>query len=341
MHYNRSSALLLLGAVTLSGCSVASPPLETLPKVGPASMTGTETSDAREPGLRAAINAGEKQLASIAETRTPSLKDLKEIEPVGGEFETSEEEGDKLRRPAMRDTATAFGARGGLAHTSRQINKMLQKRASRLDSIYDFDSAIIRGPDNVIVLPPVISRAEDSYELSEGGKTVRIADEIYEIIEQARLAPVAPLWHSYLIRDYSSPNDPPGEILPKTPEEREFWAHHVEQGWEAGVEQANDIFQADLNRLDRDYEGMVRYKVLLAEGKVSEPIVSKAPMGVTGGGNDMRVNDNMIRIMRDPSLQTDTSKWTPTISNGPPSEYARPEGSTTVRDYPMDADRKY
>src|SRR3546814_13720751 len=83
-----------------------------------------------------------------------------------------------------------------------------------------------------------------------------------------------------------------------------------------GVKQARDIFQSDLNRLERDYTGMIRYKVLLEQGKVSAPVIAEGAMGVTGSGLDMRVNDRTIRITRDPNRETDACRW-----------HARPAGN--------------
>src|SRR3546814_7794007 len=60
----------------------------------------------------------------------------------------------------------------------------------------------------------------------------------------------------------------------------------ISDGWKMGVKQARDIFQSDLNRLERDYTGMIRYKVLLEQGKVSAPVIAEGAMGVTGSGLD-------------------------------------------------------
>jgi len=162
---------------------------------------------------------------------------------------------------------------------------------------------MIKGPDNVMILPPVISEMTETWETSEAGKTLRVADTYYEIIEQARFAPNAPLWQAYLIRSYGTPPPPPDILLPKDRAERDTWKASVVDGWEMGRKQAQEIFQADLERLQRDFVGMVRYKALLEEGKVSAPVVADARMGTTGTGQDMRVNDRAIRITQDPSLQ--------------------------------------
>ena len=121
-------------------------------------------------------------------------------------------------------------------------------------------------------------------------------------------------------RNYTTPSEPPSLILPTNDAEREHWQKHLKQGWDAGIKQAKEIFDVDLNRLDRDYQGMIRYLALLNEGKVSDTVVAKGMLGTTGDGQAMRVNDRTIRIMKDPELNLKHSEWSPTIKIDPLSK---------------------
>ena len=47
---------------------------------------------------------------------------------------------------------------------------------------------------------------------------------------------------------------------------------------------------------------------------LSKPYVSQADLGVTGGGDDMRINDRVLRITAIPQLQTNTKNWKPIIA---------------------------
>lgn len=256
-------------------------------------------------------------------TPVPSLEEMLNKVPERESRRPKANE-DKLRVPALRDAALAYGAQGGLAWESRSINQMLQTQASEISRVYDFQRVMIKAPDNVMILPPVISEMNETWETSEAGRTLRVADTYYEIIEQARFAPNAPLWQAYLIRTYETPAPPPNILLPEDRGERDSWKASVAEGWEMGRKQAQDIFQADLERLQRDFTGMVRYKALLEEGKVSAPVVSDARMGTTGTGQDMRVNDRAIRITQDPSLTvTAPGQW----QSSPTTEL--PNGQTT------------
>lgn len=242
---------------------------------------------------------------ALEEPNLMSLRDMQELSrPSQGE-----EARDQLRAGALRDMALAFGARGGLAWGSRDINRRLMARAPELTRAFDFNPLMIRDRRGAMLLPPVISESRDTMEQMEEGRVLRVADAYYEIIAPARFAPSAPLWHSYLIRTYTAPEMPPFELLPRTDAERELWRRSVAEGWEAGLRQAEDIFQEDMRRLERDYQGMVRYAALLRENRVSAPFVAAASHGVTGTAEAVRVNDRSFRITADAALSRDPRTW--------------------------------
>ena len=62
-------------------------------------------------------------------------------------------------------------------------------------------------------------------------------------------------------------------------------------------------------RLKRDYRGMILYRKLLQEKMISPPFVSRTELGITGDGSDMRVNDQVLRIVELPKLQTNSKGW--------------------------------
>lgn len=300
----RLAAVLLLAGTALGGCSGV------VDKFTDGFRRDRGDLSAKPASARADINSS-RRLGDIdiPVIETPTLAQMIDRMPVKKD-DSGEKEGDKLRQPAMRDAALSYGARGGLAWTSRGINEMLRARSAELTKTYDFNRVMIRTPSQATILPPVISEASETYETSDAGKTLRVADKVYEIVEQARFSSNAPLWHSYLIRSYTSPEPPPDTLLPKSDGERDAWRRWITEGWEMGNKQAQEIFEADMRRLERDFVGMVRYKSLLEEGKVSAPVVAEGNLGVTGTGQDMRVNDRALRITKDPTLQTPTKGWT-------------------------------
>jgi defect-in-organelle-trafficking protein DotC len=59
---------------------------------------------------------------------------------------------------------------------------------------------------------------------------------------------------------------------------------------------------------------MILYRKLLAQNMLTPPYVSQADLGITGGGNDLRINDRVLRITSIPQLQTNAKNWRPVIS---------------------------
>ncbi|NTF16807.1 type IV secretion system DotC family protein [Agrobacterium rubi] len=266
---------------------------------------------AQEATLRADVNPGKsasspeiptKETASLEQILAKTSKAPKQEEPKKGE--------DRLRLPAMQEAATAYGAQAGLAFGTRSINKTLQARAAELSKTYDFTRVMIQGPNNVMVVPPVISEAQDAWEVSDAGQTVRIADKVFEIVENEEFTAVTPIWQSYLIMDFKEAEMPPAMLLPKTDSETAQWKSWVAEGFKKGEEQSEATLQANLDRLNRDFTGMVRYKKLVEENLVNKPQLAAADMGTTGTGQDMRQNDRAVKIMQPASLNVQSREWT-------------------------------
>lgn len=296
----RYLAAVSLIAMTTAGCTTSS-----------GVMPGQAVIDSpKEAPLRADINPGYK--AGTVDFKTAPTKSLDQIKAKGlykAKKDEPKEGADKLRLPAMEETALAYGTRAGLAYETAQINKRLEANANLMTKAYNFQNLMLQGPNNTMISPPIISEALDAWEVFDAGKTLRLADTVYEIIEQARFTPVAPMWQTDLIVRFDEPQEPPEALLPQTEAEKDRWNRWIEQGFNKGREQAHEIFKANLDRLNRNFTGMVRYKALLEEGKVSAPVLAAANLGATGTGQDMRVNDNAIRMTAEPQLQVNTKGW--------------------------------
>lgn len=210
----------------------------------------------------------------------------------------------QIRTKALEDTAMSLGARGALAWATQKINVLLEKDKWYLETTYNFNGMMLSHG----VLPPVLVEGNNSLNLADPN-TIRIADKTYMIVAQARFATTPPNWHDYLWMNYTKPEMPHKVLLPHSKEESKIWKKAIKVGWEKGVEQAYSIFQQNLARLKRDYNGMILYRKLLQEKMVSPPYVSRTELGVTGDGSDMRINDQVLRITELPKLQTDSSHW--------------------------------
>jgi len=263
--------------------------------------------------LAAPANAAKSEGLDITVSpQTPkSLNDLKALE--ARESIISEETGMPfdIRAEALREAATSYGARGGLARRTFEIRQQLDKRERYMDKIFDFSKLLIPAPSGFTIEPPIISESLNATLIESGGQQAAVSDKIYNIINNAKIVSAPRNWRVYLERDWGIVEPPPDILRPKNDEEREIWVNLVTKGWEQGYEQANEIFEEDLNRLTADFQGMVRFRMLLAQGQVSAPYALHVDRGVTGGGNEMRIGDRAVEITGMPELITGTEKWQP------------------------------
>jgi defect-in-organelle-trafficking protein DotC len=216
-----------------------------------------------------------------------------------------------IRKEAVREAALSYGARGGLSWRTYQIRRELEKNASYLDKVFDFRQLLIAAPSGLIIEPPIISEAENAMIIDGGGMNASVADRYYHINDNARIVSTARNWRTYLQRNWGEVTPPPDILRPNDKREREIWVELVREGWEQGVQQADEVFQDDLNRLRADFVGMVRYRMLLAQNMVSPPYALQVDRGVTGGGNEMRVGDRGVKITGIPVLKPGYDEWKP------------------------------
>jgi defect-in-organelle-trafficking protein DotC len=210
----------------------------------------------------------------------------------------------QIRNKVIEDTAMGLGAQAGLAYASKEMNARLEKDKWYLETTYNFNGMMLSHG----VIPPVLQQGDFALNLADPN-TIRVADKTYRILQQARFATTPPNWRDYLWMAYNKPELPNRVMLPKTAEESRAWRKAIKMGWDRGIQQASSIFQQNLARLKRDYQGMALYRKLLEQKMISAPYVSRTELGVTGDGNDMRVNDQVLRITELPQLQTESKGW--------------------------------
>lgn len=210
----------------------------------------------------------------------------------------------EMRRQALQEIAGALGSSGGLSFRTSQIKTDIDCYSVELDKLYNFQKMII---DNG-VLPPVLTEGLSNYA-QESTDQVRIADKIYRIEEKAKFVSVYPTWRNYLRFSFPSYEMPDSAYLPKNEIEKAVWDAAIKEGWDRGIKQANEIYETSYAKLDRDYKGMIKYKILLAEGLVTPTIIGKQNLGITGGGKEMSINDQIFRIMDHSALNPNKSEW--------------------------------
>lgn len=242
--------------------------------------------------------------------KPPELKELQSIEKKKDFLGESSLPLD-IRLDALREAALSYGARGGLSMRTWEIRQELDSRVRYLDKIFDFSQLLIPAPSGFLIEPPVITESVNAMIIDNGGQQAAVSDRIYNIIKNAKITSTPRSWRTYLEREWGAVEPPPDVLRPENAEERRIWVEQVNLGWKLGYDQANDIFEEDLNRLISDFNGMVRYRLLLAQGMVSPPYALQVDRGVTGGGEEMRIGDRALQITGVPELVTGIDQWQP------------------------------
>lgn len=237
-----------------------------------------------------------------------------------------------LRSKAMREAANSYGARSGLLRGSYEIRQALNRVAAAYDATFNFAPLMLTdlqsyesGGDGRarLIRPPVIVQARAAYNQLDT-RMIRERDAVYRIESNVEFVATPPNWRTYLYRDLGekAASLPHYTLMPRNATEKANWDAWVADGWQIGYQQAKTILEWDLNRLARDFDGMVLYHDLLAQNVLSLPHVASRNDGVTGNDNALNVNDITLKITVIPTFQRDPTRWKPVM--GEAQEPQRP-----------------
>ena len=235
---------------------------------------------------------------------TTSLAGLQAMASVNGATVNTKASMGKIREMALKETALSLGAQSALAWRAKYIDDELVAQSRNLDTIYDFNALVLEHN----ILPPVLLEGRNTLNLADT-QNIRISDRTYKVSKQARFITTPPNWRQYLWMDYKQPEYPSSTLLPKTKEERAVWCYYTSKGWNNGVDQANTILEESIARIKEDFAGMILYRKLLAMNMVSAPFVSHTDLGVTGDGDEIHIDDRVLRITALPALNINSSEW--------------------------------
>lgn len=244
-----------------------------------------------------------------AGSSVPSLDDLKQM-TVGPEAQ-SEAEIPSIRRQAIIEVAVSLGARSGLLCRAQELLDEVRKNESAFDMTFDFTALVLQGG----VMPPVIDEGRNAV-VQEEPDMIRTADRIYKVVRPERFVIVVPTWRDYLyvgLMGLTPAERPHDAIIPKNEAERAVWGGSLEKGWATGVKQADEIYLENMARLKRDFEGMVRYRLLLAKGMVTPPRLASSHAVAKGDKREMTVNDSVHVITEHGGLETNAKRWRPVV----------------------------
>ena len=211
----------------------------------------------------------------------------------------------EARYDAIRSSGKSVGIQAGMEYQLYHINQAIKKHERDLDSIYDFGQLMIQGR----VVPPVISEVRDIYE-QNSDRALKLSGVSYKIEEQARFSSVPPNWRAYL--NFGSGNKDYSRLtigLKLKSEEKSVFQKALEEGWAEGIEQANIILKHGLDRLNRDYVGMLRFNTFVMQGKISMPIIASADIPMTVTNDTLVLDETLLRITILPSFNSNIDQW--------------------------------
>lgn len=243
----------------------------------------------------------EKPEAQIYDLKSLRANNIAKIQKVNAERNIP-----TLRAEAIKDIALRLGASSGLASEYKKYEKITREKSAELDRMFDFEQLKLSAG----VLPPVLSQGFSNFELNDPEKAT-LSSKNMKIEEPARIVSVYPTWRDYLIFDFKPAEIPQANFMPKTKAEKELWDKYVKIGWEQGVLQAQEIYNQAYAKMERDYNGMILYKIALMNGTLDPAIVASANLGTTtsADGKELSVNHEVIQITNQATFKRDDSTW--------------------------------
>lgn len=242
------------------------------------------------------------------ESASVGLQDLYDPRKMRG---SSDVDIPEIRERLLRDTAHTVGYRAGLGARAKELRDSIERRTPVLNQVFDFSPMI----SNDGVLPPVIVEARDvaSYDDNQ----IRLADHVYSIKVPERFVSNPITWRDYLYMGLPASTEvnlPRDEALPER-HELPIWQKALQEGWEQGVNQADIVMTENFNRLARDFNGMLRYSVLVQQRMITLPVVAEYQQTVSGDGQELTLGERNRRLLEHSEFVVDPNLWRPSVTS--------------------------
>ena len=266
---------------------------------GCASTSAQKSTTPPELGGEEQIEIGEAPPSSPSEVKIPSAQAV-----------ASETGIESIRRNALIEAAQTYGSRMGYASQSWNAMNDMKGKASVLSQAFDFNRVAVRAPGGAgIVMPPVVSTGTGAFTVSDNGQEAAVSDAYLTVVTPGKFVSVVPTWRNYLIMPVTQPETPVSELLPRDEAERALYSRTFQSAWDAGINQANSEFQERVNRLERDYRGMLQYIRLVNQGMMDEMVISSADFGVTTDDGEMRIGSRAVKITSEAKFNGNPRTW--------------------------------
>lgn len=241
---------------------------------------------------------------SLSEMLIEEVSGLTPEEQIQEEYKKNSPDG---REQAILLEAMKFGSQSALKERLTKYQRLIESNKFELGRIFNFSPLMLAGGR---VVPPVVDEMSN-LQMIEDDYTRRSVKKSYKIVEQARVVNRPITWRNYLYFEISNPNVPSKFALPIKGNKREeqIWANGVSKGWEAGLKQANGIMIQNTRKLERDYVGMLRYKIMLTKNMISSPIPSSLHLGVTSDDETLNIGEVIFEMVEVPKWNKAAETW--------------------------------
>ena len=239
--------------------------------------------------------------------------------------------GEEMRGSAMRAAALALGAQAGLARRGFEIARMLERHGARLSAIYRFHDLMLRDR-GFTVMPPVLAATDRAFRLERNGTHAASARRVLRIVEPERIVSGVPHWRDFLMREWDRAQVPAALLFPREGTEAVRWRGWLRKGWAQGTALADDIFAADLERLNRVFEGLVLWRRANLGGMVSAPSLETADIAVSGHGRLVRIDETVAGLGAPARFELRPEAWKPLPEANNPAVGRNPAAGRTPLD---------
>lgn len=246
-------------------------------------------------------------MAPFAFAASPVQSNLDKVLSASSRLSTVPTGISEVRAAALKQLGVGLGMRAGLADESRVILAEIEKEKSVLDTKFNFGSLTFSSG----ALPPVIEEAQDVIAITE--YSMRVQGRVYRIVTPATFGQNN--WRNYLYlgltdNDDQIVGDAQRNILPKDDTEKTYWESIVRAAHAEGRKQSRKIFELNLARLERDFNGMRLFYTLYGRGLVSAPEFAAATDAVSRPDpNTIIIGDSVFRISSQPKFNGNSADW--------------------------------
>jgi len=243
--------------------------------------------------------------ASLQELLNPSNQSSLEVHVSNVE--------QQARYEAMLELVKQKGIKLGINTYLSNAREDIKSQERNLDTIFNFKPYMIKG----VVVPPVIIESKDVTE-TPNAMSYKTTKQTYKILKQARFSTRAPDWRQYLVFPTLDSNVDyvtfiPKEMLPANEQERKIWKETAAKSYEKGLVEGRNIVEDAVDRLKRDYLGMVTFHKFVLEGKLSMPAISSQSLAVTSTQDTIALDMKLLQIQQLPQFNSNIETWKPIL----------------------------